>query len=245
VNSPAQYFPFNPSNLPRKVFFILVGLVALSFQGCATMSDDDKTKAQGTVLGAVAGAVVGGGIGALTGLMVGQGRTEDIIIGAISGGVAGGMAGGVVGYQYGMAVAQRKAEYRNSEEFYISQIQEIDATTNLMKRNNAFLRQELRNLQGRRNALDQALAAGTLNSRSYRQELASMRSYSRALRQNAAPATDLVNFQRAVLDDAQTSGASGEIAEELIRASSEQEEAYAPLEKTLNQLEQVGKPTRG
>ena len=209
------------------------------------MSDDDKTKTQGTVLGALTGAVVGGGIGALTGLMTGQGRAEDIIIGAIVGGMAGGVAGGVVGYQHGVEVARRKAQYRSSEEFYVSQIQEIDATTQQMKKVNANLSQEVRYLSQRRHELDQALAMGAVNVQAYRQELSSIRRHAGGLQRQMKPATDLVNYQRAVLQDAENTGTSPQIYQELQRAGAAQEEAYAPLEKNLHQLDQVGQPTRG
>lgn len=209
------------------------------------MTDDDKTKAQGTALGAVSGAIIGGGLGALTGLMLGEGRAEDIIIGAIAGGVAGGMAGGVAGYQYGMAVAQKKAEYRSSEDFYLSQIAEIDAATGQMREANAGLSKEVALLEKRRASLDRALAAGAIDRRSYEQEVAAIGSRARQLKNEAAPATELVNFQRAVLKDAQNSAPPDDISAELSRAAAEQEEAYAPLEQTLNQLAAVAQPTRG
>jgi uncharacterized protein YcfJ len=234
-----------PGKNKRHICVPLFCLGVFLFPGCATMSDDDKTKAQGSVFGAVAGAIVGGGLGALAGLAAGEGRAEDIIIGAIAGGVAGGAVGGVAGYHYGMMVAQKKAEYRSSEEFYLSQIQEIDAATAQMRIANADLSKQVASLQKRRRDLDRALAAGAVDRHFYNQEVAAIRRQARNLRQQAEPATQLVNIQRAVLKDAEQSGTTPYISDELIRAGAEQEEAYAPLEETLDQLSTVGQPTRG
>jgi len=208
------------------------------------MDDQETTKAQGSALGAVAGVIIGEGLGALVGLASG-GSTEDVLAGAVIGGVAGGVTGGVAGYQYGMAVAQRKAEYADSEDFYMAEIAEIDASTQSIRATNEELSQQVSELEDRKAYLESAFADGMITKRAFQTEFSGIRREARELRRQAAPVEDLVNYQRAVVNDAQESGTSDEVALELFRASSEQEQEYAPLEHTLQRLATVEKPTRG
>lgn len=221
-----------------------VAAITLAFPGCATMDDGDKTRAQGTAVGAVAGAVIGGGLGALIGLASG-GRAEDIIAGAIIGGTSGAVAGGVAGYQYGMMVAQRKAEYARSEDFYIAQIGEIHANTAMIRDANLQLAGRVRSLELRRSQLDAALAKGQIDRRSYEAEVASVRHEANSLRRQGKPAVEMVQFQRAVMADAGENGAPDEVAEELSNAAADQEKAFGDFEEMMTRLSTVGQPTRG
>ena len=233
ISSRVIYFPIR-----------LLLLSVLFLSGCATMSDDDKTKAQGTFLGAVSGIIIGGGLGALTGLAVG-GSTEDVLAGAIIGGVTGGMAGGVAGYQYGMAVAQRKAYYRESEDFYLAEIEEINANTQAIESANQRLTREVAGLEKRKSALDRALADGEIERKAYRAELAGIRRDARNLRKEVRPAEEMIGYQRALLEDAEKSGTSESVADQLTRAAKKQESAYEPMEQALIRLAEVEKPTQG
>lgn len=83
--------------------------ITLLFSGCAETQDGRNTQMQGTAIGAGAGAVLGG----LTGALVSGGDT-----GAIVGGAAiGAGVGGLGGFIWGNHVAQKKEQYRRTEEW--------------------------------------------------------------------------------------------------------------------------------
>lgn len=84
---------------------VLTALVAVGLlSGCATMSDEDKTKAQSMgVFGAV-GSVVGGVIGHQMG---------NATMGAVVGGVVGATGGAI----YGEHVVQKKSDYATQEDY--------------------------------------------------------------------------------------------------------------------------------
>lgn len=96
-----------------KAIVILVVICAL-VPGCATTSDQTRTKAEGTAVGAV--------LGGLLGYAVGGGRGAAI----------GAVAGAGVGFLVGNEVAKRKQAYASSEEFLDAEIattQEYNRTT--------------------------------------------------------------------------------------------------------------------
>ena len=82
-------------------------LVVTLLVGCATMSDETRTKTEGTAVGAGVGAVAGGVLGYLLG------GKQGAAIGAGAGAALG--AGG--GYLYGTHVANRKKEYAREEDY--------------------------------------------------------------------------------------------------------------------------------
>src|SRR5215831_16131952 len=84
---------------------ISASLVVTLLAGCATMSDETRTKTEGTAVGAGVGAVAGGVLGYLLG------GKQGAAIGAGAGAALG--AGG--GYLYGTHVANRKKEYAREE----------------------------------------------------------------------------------------------------------------------------------
>lgn len=227
-------------------FFSTGMILALvwGLSGCATMSDDDQTKAQGTAVGAIGGAILGGGLGILAALASG-GSSDQIMAGAIIGGVAGGMAGGVAGYQYGMAVAQRKAYYRESEDFYLAEIAEMEANTLALQSANQQLVREVNALEKRKSELDRALADGAIDQRTYQREFGGLRREARSIERNMRPAEEMVGYQRALLEDAEQSGTSAEVAAELSRAAQEQEATYETTEQALERLAAITQPTRG
>jgi len=216
---------------------------SLFLSGCANMSDGNKTRAQGTALGAVGGAILGAGVGALCGLA--SGKPEDIIAGAIIGGAAGAVGGGVLGYNYGKEVAEKKAQYANSEQFYAAQINECDQNTAAIKKANVQLSRSVAELEKRKANLDQQLAAGQIDRNAYKLQFATLKKDAQIVRAEADPAEKLVGYQKAVLEDAKDENASPEIQQQLAYAVQTQENAYKPIEESLARLTAVEKPTKG
>lgn len=92
---------------------VIIVLVLALLPGCATMSDQTRTKAEGTGVGAV--------VGGLLGYAIGGGR------GAAIGAALGAGAGFLVGNE----IAKRKQAYANNEDFLdaeISNTQEYNKT---------------------------------------------------------------------------------------------------------------------
>lgn len=78
-------------------------------QGCATLSDRQQTEMQGTGTGALIGGVLGSVLGD---------NTESV--------VAGTLVGAIIGNIYGKHVADKKAQYKNSESYMNAVIAESD-----------------------------------------------------------------------------------------------------------------------
>lgn len=93
---------------------LLMLLICALLPGCAGMSDQSRTKAEGTTIGAVAGGLLG------------------LMIGGEEGAAIGALAGAGVGFLVGNEVAKRKQAYANNEDFLNAEIastQEFNATT--------------------------------------------------------------------------------------------------------------------
>jgi hypothetical protein len=220
--------------------------VSISLTGCSNMSDQDRTKAQGGVLGAVGGAIVGTGLGLLAGAAAARqtGDSSYLLIGGIAGGVAGATAGGVLGYQYGMKVAEKKAQYANSEDFYLAEIGEIQKNTTAIRSANARLSKSVASLQSRKSSLDAALAAGTIDKKNYKLQFGELRKEIRVAQTQAKPVEELVGYQRAVLQDVQSTGATKSTASRLAAAAKAQEQAFAPYEAMMSKLTRLEKPAK-
>ena len=227
---------------PTRKFCALIAVCSISLAGCAT--DEDATKAQGAGLGAVAGGILGAGAGALLGAASGQG-TEGIIAGAIAGGVVGATAGGFAGYMYGAKVAEKKAQYASSEDFYISEIGEIQKNTAAIRATNQRLSRSVASLQTKKRSLDAALASGQIDRKTYKLQFEGLRKEVRATRAQAKPVEELVGYQRAVVQDAESTGASTSTAQRLVAAAKAQEAAFAPYEEMMMQLSKIEKPSKG
>ena len=227
---------------------ILTSILSLSvgMSGCSNMSDQDRTKAQGGVLGAVGGAIVGTGLGLLAGAAAARqtGDSSYLLVGGIAGGIAGATAGGVLGYHYGMKVAEKKAQYANSEDFYLAEIGKIQKNTAAIRSANSRLSKSVASLQSRKSSLDAALAAGTLDKKNYKLQFAELRKEIRVAQTQAKPVEELVGYQRAVLQDAQSTGATKATASRLEAAAKSQEAAFAPYEAMMSKLNQLEKPAK-
>jgi hypothetical protein len=206
------------------------------------MSDGNKTRAQGTAVGAIGGAILGAGVGALCGLA--SGKPEDIIAGAIVGGAAGAVGGGVLGYNYGKEVAEKKAQYASSEQFFAAQIGEISESTASIKKTNLQLSKTVETLETRKSQLNQQLAAGQIDKNAYKLQFAALKKDAQTAKVQADPAEKLVGYQRAVLRDAKDENAPAGIQQRLASVAQVQEDAYKPLQEALDRLTAVEKPTK-
>jgi hypothetical protein len=227
---------------PKKSLILFL-IASIGLSGCSNMSDQDRTKAQGAGAGAVVGGLLGAGAGALLGAASGRG-TDAIIAGAIGGGVAGAALGGVGGYMYGMKVAEKKAKYASSEDFYLAEINDIQASTATIRKTNQSLSKSVAALESKKRSLDAALASGQLNRRNYNLQYDGLRKEVKIARSQAKPVEELVGYQRAVLQDVEATGASSSTTTRLTAAAKEQEAAFAPYEAMMDQLTKIEKPSR-
>jgi len=83
---------------------VVIVLVLALLPGCATMSDQTRTKAEGTGVGAV--------VGGLLGFAIGGGR----------GAAVGAALGAGAGFLVGNEIAKRKQAYANNEDFLDAEI---------------------------------------------------------------------------------------------------------------------------
>ena len=84
--------------------WIAIGLIIPLSSGCASMSDQQQTTAQGAGIGAGLGA----GLGAIIGHQSGSGA---------EGALLGGLIGGAAGALYGNHVAGKKADFASEEDY--------------------------------------------------------------------------------------------------------------------------------
>ncbi|NLC70778.1 MAG: glycine zipper 2TM domain-containing protein [Desulfuromonadaceae bacterium] len=98
-----------------KIFKSMVAVLVIGawLAGCANMSDQTRTKAEGTAVGAVVGGLVG------------------LAIGEEKGAAIGALAGAGLGFLVGNEIAKRKKNYASTEEFLdaeIANVQEYNST---------------------------------------------------------------------------------------------------------------------
>lgn len=120
----------------KRLFVVLIVCPLLS--GCASMSDQERTKAEGAGVGAVLGGLLGYAVGDERGLAIGV------------------AAGAGLGYLLGNEVAKRKQAYASSEEFLDAEItstQEFNRTTMVynqkLSKDIETLEKESKNLRGK------------------------------------------------------------------------------------------------
>ena len=93
---------------------ITLSIAATLISACATMPDDQRTRAEGTAAGAVIGGLLGG------------------LIDGRRGAAIGALIGAGAGYVVGDEVARRKAEYASTEDYLdgeADRVAEFNATT--------------------------------------------------------------------------------------------------------------------
>lgn len=91
----------------KKMIVVVFVIICILFPGCVTMTDKEKTVAEGAALGTTAGTVLGA--------LYGGGRGAAI----------GGAAGGAIGYWVGSLIAERKSQYASREDFLAAEIKRL------------------------------------------------------------------------------------------------------------------------
>lgn len=119
---------------------ILASLLA----GCASMSDRERTQAQGAGAGAVLGAIIGGVVGHQLGY-----RDAGILVGAA--------LGGAVGRAYGGHVASKKEEFASQEDYLDACLAEARRHYQEARAYNETLQTDIARMN---RELDEMLAAG-------------------------------------------------------------------------------------
>ncbi len=180
---------------------IVTGLLLVCMaSGCATMTDDQTTTAQGAGMGAALGAIAGGIIGHQSGR-------------GIEGAVIGGMLGAAAGGAYGQHVAQRKAEFASEEDYLNACIAQAEEVHRLAAAYNEGLRLEVADLESRST---QVLAAYQGQTEERQQLLAMQKELGQKLQtaqQNLAAVSQEVAVQQKVLEAERATAGSEQIAQ--------------------------------
>jgi FtsZ-binding cell division protein ZapB len=122
---------------------LIATAISVSLSGCAGMSDQETTVAQGAGVGALVGAGIGYAIGR---------NTPSTLIGAVTGGLIGASIGGTV--------AERKAQYANEEDFLIAEIELNEEFIGEAETENRQLQAEIDRLDRESRRLAQEYQAG-------------------------------------------------------------------------------------
>lgn len=143
-----------------KTVFLLL-LIGVFIPGCAGMSDQNRTKAEGTTVGAVAGGLLG------------------LVIGGEKGAAIGALAGAGVGFLAGNEIAKRKKAYASNEDFLNAEIagtQEFNSTTlaynKKMTKDIAVLQKESKHLRARYDKGKVAKSALAAKSKNLQKQIA-------------------------------------------------------------------------
>jgi len=121
-------------------------VVVLALTGCASMSDSQRTKTEGTLVGAGTGALLGAVIGGVVG-----GRD-----GALIGAAIGTAAGGAAGYAYGTHVANQKEQYASREDWLNDCIAQAERVNDETRQVNESLAAEISQLDSETQSLADA-----------------------------------------------------------------------------------------
>ncbi|MCF8088843.1 MAG: hypothetical protein K9K63_07360 [Desulfotignum sp.] len=181
--------------------------------GCVTMSDKEKTVAEGTAVGAAVGtalgAVIGGGRGAAIGAAI----------------------GGAAGLTIGNIIAQRKNQYANREEFLTGEIQRVAEYNEKAREYNKQLQVEIARLSKEVDYLQTEHAQGEARKESLiakKNELSKQLEFNDELEQDLSNELDVLI---AILEEQE----QGSEADESIHIS-ELEQEILELENNLTEL---------
>jgi FtsZ-binding cell division protein ZapB len=122
---------------------LIATAISVSLSGCAGMSDQETTVAQGAGVGALVGAGIGYAIG---------GDAPSALIGAAT--------GGLIGASIGSTIAERKAQYANEEDFLIAEIELNEEFIGEAETENRQLQAEIDRLDRESQRLAQEYQAG-------------------------------------------------------------------------------------
>jgi predicted RNase H-like nuclease (RuvC/YqgF family) len=122
---------------------LITAAISAGLSGCAGMSDQQTTVAQGAGVGALLGAAAGYAVGR---------DTRSTLIGAA--------AGGLIGAAVGSSIAERKAQYANEEDFLIAEIRRNEDFIREADAENRRLNQEIAQLDRESRRLAREYRAG-------------------------------------------------------------------------------------
>lgn len=131
--------------------WIVVGTaaaMAVMASGCASMSDSQRTTAQGAGMGAALGAALGGVIGHQSGS-------------GMEGAVIGGLLGAAGGAAYGNHVASKKEQYASDEAYIDAVLEQARQVRDDTEQRNIGLQTEIAQLDVQVTEMVAALADGT------------------------------------------------------------------------------------
>lgn len=126
---------------------VVVLLVFALLPGCATMSDQNRTKAEGTGVGAV--------VGGLLGFAIGGGRGAAI----------GAAAGAGLGFLVGNEIAKRKQAYASTEDFLDAEIANTQEFNKTAIAYNAKLSKDVTTLEKQSKTLRAQYDKGTVDKK--------------------------------------------------------------------------------
>jgi hypothetical protein len=165
---------------------LIAAAISTGLSGCAGMSDQQTTVAQGAGVGALLGAGLGYAIG---------GNTRSTLIGAA--------AGGLIGTAIGSSIAERKAQYATEEDFLIAEIrrnqefiQEADAQNRQLYQEIAQLDRESRRLAREYRAGKASRDAMLRQKSSLEQQLAKAKQVNSLAEKQLADANEVYNESR-------------------------------------------------
>jgi chromosome segregation ATPase len=187
----------------------MIGVTFLIFcmllSGCVTMSDKEKTVAEGTAVGAAVGtalgAVIGGGRGAAIGAAI----------------------GGATGLTIGNIIAQRKNQYANREEFLTGEIQRVAEYNEKAREYNKQLQVEIARLSKEVDYLQTEHAQGEARKESLiakKNELSKQLEFNDELEQDLSNELDVLI---AIIEEEQERGSE---ADESIHISELEQEIF-------------------
>lgn len=203
-----------------------MGMAAMLMAGCASMSDSQKTTAQGAGMGSLIGAIAGGVIGHQSGS-----RDAGILV--------GGLVGAAAGAAYGNHVAGKKEQFASEEDYLDAVLAQAEQVRDDARRQN-------RELQAEIVALDQevtdTLAAYATNQASREDALALKKSLEDRLATadtRLGGIQDEIRIQKEVLHT-ESDSADRERLQKLEQTIAELEDQKSELTAQAEQLADLG-----
>jgi FtsZ-binding cell division protein ZapB len=194
---------------------LIATAISVSLSGCAGMSDQETTVAQGAGVGALVGAGIGYAIG---------GDAPSALIGAAT--------GGLIGASIGSTIAERKAQYANEEDFLIAEIELNEDFIGEAETENRQLQAEIDRLDRESRRLAQEYQAGKASRDALVRQKASLEEQlAKAKQINSLVDKRLADANEVYHETRQKRGAQDQYAQQL-------ESSVAKLKETRQQSSQ-------
>ena len=129
----------------KSILAILLSIImVINLSGCASTSDQTRTKAEGTGVGAIVGGLLGMAIGHKKGALIGA------------------AVGAGAGFLVGNEIAKRKKKYANEEDFLNGEIKQSASVNRTLYKYNAQLSSEIKQLDKKITVLLAQYKKGTI-----------------------------------------------------------------------------------